>query len=184
MAKHSYDNSILVVSSCAIVFALFVFLFLFFLEAGTLEMTQHVLSGGATHYNRTIGAIIITLVLFLVQLFTKQITHLYGGFYSLSYFPSILLLAILTIVNPNFSSIPFYGFWFWLFPLLMLIYIGFVYIYRKNNILNSSPITKGRIIRYVWINLLVLTLMFSLVSALASSNKASFSKTMVESLSK
>ena len=59
---HSYrdNNSTLYKFMCAIVFILFTFIYLYFFQADLLFMIQHVLSGGATHYNRTIGTFIIT----------------------------------------------------------------------------------------------------------------------------
>ena len=45
---------------CAILFLCFSFLYLYEYQADVLAVAQHVLSDGQTHYNRTIGAVLIT----------------------------------------------------------------------------------------------------------------------------
>ncbi len=184
MPKYRNDNSALVVLSCAIVFILFVFLYLFFLEADILEMTQHVLSKGSTHYNRIVGTIIITIVLFLIQLGVTRLTAFSGALYALNFFPSLLLLSILTIQNPDFKRIPFYGSWFWIAPLLLILYIGVVYVYQKNMIPTQYSIHKGRVVRLIWINLLTLSMMFFAISALGSSPKVFMYRIHMEGLLK
>ena len=52
---------------CAVCFFLFSFLWLYEFQADVLAIAQHVLSNGVTHYIRTVGAIIITIVLYMLQ---------------------------------------------------------------------------------------------------------------------
>ena len=49
---------------CAIVFCTFSFCYLYFYQADILAVEQHLLSGGKTHYDRTIGAVLITVALY------------------------------------------------------------------------------------------------------------------------
>ena len=60
------------VVTCAIVFLTFTFCYLFLYQAESLAYLQHTLSGGKTHYDRTIGAVIITFVLQLIQYWTYR----------------------------------------------------------------------------------------------------------------
>ena len=53
--------------ACAIFFILFTFLYLYDYQADIMSVIQHVLSQGATHYNRLVGAVLITFVLWLLQ---------------------------------------------------------------------------------------------------------------------
>ena len=48
--------------ACAILFLIFTFCFLYYYQADILTVEQHVLSHGQTHYDRTIGAVLITLL--------------------------------------------------------------------------------------------------------------------------
>ena len=83
---------------CAVVFCVFTFSFLYFYQADVLAMTQHVLSGGVSSYNRTVGVLLITLVLYLLQLLVYAISGLYKRAHALTYFPSLLALTVLTLV--------------------------------------------------------------------------------------
>lgn len=83
------NNSTLLNSACAIVFILFVFVYLYFFQADLLFMIQHVLSGGTTHYNRMIGTVVITTVLYLVHVAARKLYTFRGGFYVLTFFPSL-----------------------------------------------------------------------------------------------
>ncbi len=171
MMKSKTNNSTLVIFLCAIVFISYTFIYLFFTQADVLAMMQHVLSGGLTHYEKTIGSIIITIVLYALQIVMSNITRFCGKFYALTYFPSLLLLAVLTTVNPDFQHVPFSVVWVWLAPLLLVIYIIIIVVFRKNKLSSSSPLTRGTTIGEVWINLLVLSLMFIVVSCCGTSNK-------------
>ena len=78
------NNSTLLQFACAIVFILFVFIYLYFFQSDLLFMLQHVLSGGATRYDRTVGAVLITLVLYLLQIGVNKITRFGGGLHALT----------------------------------------------------------------------------------------------------
>ena len=70
------DDTLIMRILCAVLFLSFTFVYLYFYQADILAVTQHVLSGGTTHYNRTIGSILITIVLWLVQLGVFSCTQL------------------------------------------------------------------------------------------------------------
>ena len=106
---------------CAIVFVIFSLAWLFFFQADILAMTQHVLSGGLTHYNRTLGALIITFVLLLVQTGVYKLTNLRRQAYALTYVPSMLMLALISDVEPmGGGTISFASSW-WVALLLLLL---------------------------------------------------------------
>ena len=85
-----------VMVTCAVVFVAFTFLWLFSFQSDLLAYIQHVLSNGHTTYNRTIGAVVITLLLWLVQVIVCRFVVSRGRAYALTFFPSMLLLAMLT----------------------------------------------------------------------------------------
>ena len=97
------NNSTLVNSVCAIVFILFTFVYLYFFQSDIIAMEQHVLSGGITHYNKTIGAVLLTVVLFLVKLGVSKLTRFDGWINILNYLPSLMFLAVLTSGNQDFD---------------------------------------------------------------------------------
>ncbi|MCD8295951.1 MAG: DUF6057 family protein [Prevotella sp.] len=147
-------------------------------------MMQHVLSGGLTHYNKYVGSIILTIVLYALQCGVSLLTRFCGKFYALTFFPSLLLLSVLTTVNPGFEHVPFTPVWIWLAPLLVIIYIIIIFFFRKNKISTSVSLTRGTMASEVWINLLVLSVMFILVSAFGTNNKIFRYRMQVEVLLK
>ncbi len=171
MVRQKTNNSTLVVSLCAIVFISYTFIYIYFTQSDVLAMMQHVLSGGLTHYDKLVGSIIITIVLYALQIGISKLAGFCGKYYALTFFPSLLLLSVLTTVNPNFGYVPFSPVWIWLAPLLVILYIIIIIVFRKNKISSSVSLTRGTMIGEVWINLLVLSAMFILVSVFGTTNK-------------
>ena len=106
---------------CALFFVVFTFSYLFCYQDNLLAMMQHILSNGQTHYNRLIGAIIITSLLMLLQLVLYVVTHLNGRLHILTYVPSIVLLTTLTAVDGNYTSGITIGKWWWIAPLIIIL---------------------------------------------------------------
>lgn len=108
--------------SCGILFSLFSFCYLYFIQGEILAQAQHVYSNGITRYSILIGAIIITGILLCLQWLVSYITQLSSTHYAWSYIPSALVLAILTDVDEeammNFS----FGPWLWIAPLVIILY--------------------------------------------------------------
>jgi len=91
------DNSTRVTQwLCAIVFCIFAFSWLYFFQADVIAVTQHVLSGGATTYNRLAGAVIILLIALLMQLAIAAVTRQHRFTHALTYFPSFALIALIS----------------------------------------------------------------------------------------
>ena len=153
------NNGTLLQTACAIVFLLFVFVYLYFFQADLLSMVQHVLSGGATHYDRTIGTVIITAVLYLVHIGARRLGGLDRVCHALSYFPSLLLLAALTDVEVDFSVSPLRGLWLWLAPLLLAVYV-FLSLAVKYNWIETLLPSYSAPISVLWKNLLLMACMF------------------------
>ena len=111
---------------CAIVFILFTWCWVFYFQSDLLTMAQHVLSNGLTHYNRLVGAIVITVALLFVQNLVHKFTHLNKSFYSLTFFPSMLLLGMLTNISPDPEGGINHGFSGWLAILVLIAWGGSV----------------------------------------------------------
>ena len=165
-AKHNSTVSIRLM--CAIVFLSFSFAFLYFFQAEILGMAQHVLSGGLTHYNRLLGAVLITLVLQLLQLLVYTTTRLRKRNHALTYVPSLLTLGMITDVSSDIDLHFSMGAWWWVFPLVILVWIGVVILCRAIQDVEPEMESTGLFSRAMWINMLIMALM--IVGVVAISN--------------
>lgn len=175
------NNGTLLQTACAIVFLLFVFVYLYFFQADLLSMVQHVLSGGATHYDRTIGTVIITAVLYLVHIVARRLGGLDRVCHALSYFPSLLLLAALTDVEVDFSVSPLRGLWLWLAPLLLAVYV-FLSLAVKYNWIETLLPSYSAPISVLWKNLLLMACMFIAVCLCGNNDSVLHYRLRVERL--
>lgn len=144
-------------------------------------MLQHVLSGGATHYDRTVGTVVITAVLYLVHLGAKRLGGLDRVCHALSYFPSLLLLAALTDVEVDFSVNPLRGLWLWLVPLLLAVYV-FLSLAVKYNWIETLLPSYSAPISVLWKNLLLMACMFIAVCLCGNNDSVLHYRLRVERL--
>jgi len=150
-------------------FALFSFIYLFFLQCDVLAEAQYVFSGGLTSYSRFWGAVIITVILLVVQFLVAKASKLVGRWYALTFFPSFLLMAVVTSLNrlaiEDFSL----GQWVWAFPLLVGLFIGMLIVKRK---IPGESVDDGdyHLSRYLWPNYLILFLMMVVCGSNASAD--------------
>lgn len=156
---------------CAIFFLLFTFLYLYAYQGDILAVTQHVLSHGVTHYNIYVGSVLITLVLWLIQIAIHAATGLNRRAYALTYLPSLLLLAILTDISPSVSIGNYLGNWIWGFPLLMVAYAVVVWVVRQLETMEPPAVSLGLFSRMTWINLLQMVVMAFIVCGIGCSDK-------------
>lgn len=171
MSEHHKNDTAVVRTCCAVFFILFTFIYLYDYQADIMSVTQHVLSDGATHYNRTVGAVIITFTLWLVHLVTLAITKLRRSAYALTYFPALLLLAILTDITPNVANESYLGNWIWGFPLIMLLYAFVVYICRQLESLEQDEPHHGLFSRLNWSNLFIMLMTVFMVGCIGCSDE-------------
>ena len=82
--------------ACAIIFIPFTYVYLAFYQADVLAVAQHVFSGGLTNYSYTLAPLLITLVLYLLQVGVYAVTRVKRRFHGLTYFPSFLILTMIT----------------------------------------------------------------------------------------
>ena len=158
-----------VMVTCAVVFVAFTFLWLFSFQSDLLAYIQHVLSNGHTTYNRTIGAVVITLLLWLVQVIVCRFVVSRGRAYALTFFPSMLLLAMLTSLGTEEGVRFNFGTWLWLLPLLVLLWgISLWGAHSLRGI--GVPKESGLFSRRMWINMLTMVLMMVGVAWTANTN--------------
>ena len=88
MSSNVKSSTVAIMTTCAIAFIIFVFCYLYFLQADLLALSQFAWSDGQTHYDRLVGAVLLTVVFFLVHLAVSSITDFPKRVRSLTYFPS------------------------------------------------------------------------------------------------
>ena len=126
--RNREDGSATVVRTvCAIVFLLFVAIYVFFYQEDTLALTQHLLSGGKTVYSRVIGGSIIIIILALIQFSVARLMQKKPlCIFAMSCFPSLYILAMLTDYDLLSSMSP-WGWWAILMPVVVALWWGVVY---------------------------------------------------------
>ncbi len=154
---------------CAIVFILFTWCWVYYFQCDLLTMAQHVLSNGLTHYNRLVGAIVITVTLLFIQNLVHKFTHLNKSFYSLTFFPSMLLLGMLTNISPDPEGGINHGFSGWLAILVLIAWGGVSYVSAKLQELDEDTNTNI-FSRSMWVNLLLLVFQMMITSGIANTD--------------
>ena len=160
----NYNNPIpislsnLIRISCAALFALFSFFYLYTIQGYVLAAAQYVFSGGVTTYSRFIGALIITAILMLVQHIVSKLPYLSGRWYAFTYAPSFVLLAMLTSLSRDSIQHFTFGSWLWVVPVFVVLYWVFLLLMRRmpDTSIAQGDYTTGR---YLWTNFATLLVM-------------------------
>ena len=162
---------------CAGVFMLLSFCWLYFFQGDILAVVQHGLSGGKTHYDHAVGAVIITGVAQVLQLLVNAFIRLSRRSHALTYLPSFLLLAFVSSVNYPFS----WRAWPWAIPLVLILWGLAIWVAKKvppftNDVRNYKTVFS----RPLWLNLLQITAMMFVVIALSNTNAVDHFKAHAE----
>lgn len=160
------EGTITIRVMCALLFLLFTFCWLYFFQGDMLAVAQHGLSGGKTHYDVTIGALIITAVLFVLHLLVYAFTRLSRASHALTYLPSFLLLAFVSTVSYPFR----WGAWLWAGPLVLILWGLTAWLARKLPPLVGIGRDNGLFSRCAWINYLLMAVMMMIVTGLSNTN--------------
>lgn len=156
--------------TCAIVFLAFSFLWLYRFQADILAAFQHVMSDGKTQYSPLLGAILITGLLQVLQLLVYSVFRLMNRGHALTYFPSMLCLALISTINTDIASSYRWGFWWLLIPFVLAIWVGGCLVVRYIQNVEPDKGTKIFFSRPMWINMLVIVLMMLGVAWVGNTN--------------
>jgi len=167
---HKKNSTLVTQLVCAVLFCVFSFLWLFCFQADVIAVAQHVLSGGVTHYDRTVGAVLITLVLQILQRVVATLTRLYRRTHAVTYLPSMLVLAVISDINADIDSHFSLGAWYWVAPLVLVLWGAFVWLARKMLPFDSAKEPTGLFSRRVWVNVLLMSLMMMAVALIGNTN--------------
>ena len=156
--------------ACAVVFAVFSFVYIYHYQCDILTYTQSVLSEGKTHFNRGVGAFLITLVLYLTQRGINAMVRLYARAHAISYFPSMLILAFITDAPSDLSGGYVMGHWAWVLPLSLCLFIGVAWVCKQ--IQPFEPVSGGLLpfMRPLWINIWTMVALMVMVCMCSNSD--------------
>ena len=167
---HKDDSTISIRLMCAIVFLTFSFGFICFFQADILAMVQHVLSGGLTHYNRMVGAVLIPLGLQLMQLLVYSFLRLRKRSHALTYLPSMLTLGMLTDISSDADLQFSMGAWWWVYPLIIVVWLFVMFLCRSLQDVEPVHESTGLFSRAMWLNMISMALMIIGVVSLSNTN--------------
>lgn len=165
---------------CAIIFSLFTFLYVYTYQSAVLAVAQHVLSDGATQFYPFIASVMFVILLQGLQYGIYAVTRLTRRAHALTYFPSALILAILSDINSDIDIHFSFGNWFWVGPLLLLIWAGTIYFCQQFQPYEPDINSRGILSRMSWNNLMQLVIMLFLVAMIGSSNDVFHYRARVE----
>jgi hypothetical protein len=163
------SSTIIIRVMCATIFVLFTWGWLYFFQADALAMTQHVLSDGLTHYNRFVGALIITAILMILQYVINNTTKLNKRFHALTYMPSMLLLAMLTDISQTIDNGISISRSIWLVVVFAVIWGAMIFFVRQYENVDKEfhiPLFS----RSMWMNLLMMSAMIICVGWIGNTN--------------
>jgi hypothetical protein len=163
------DSGIVIRTVSAIVFLTFTFLWLYYFQSDVMAYSQHVFSGGVTHYNRLVGALLVTIVLWLLQCGVYAMVRLRVTLHAITYLPSMVVLVLLDAICPAVDGSSSFSLW-WLLLLPVLALWGLVsWVARmasKYNVRQQSSFFS----RNMWVNLLVMVMMMAGVALVTNTN--------------
>ena len=163
-----FKNTVRIISwMCGFIFTIFSLAYLYYLQADLLAMAQHILSGGRTTYSPVWGAVLLTTALLLLRAaFGKTIAYPLR-FNALYFFPSFLLIGLLTSIRPNANmqislGINWIAIVIYLALFSLISWIALHFPDRKN--------VKQNIFAFAWTNILLLSLQAVMTAAIANTH--------------
>ena len=117
--------------ACGLLFFAFSFVYLYILQRDVVEALHFYLSEGKTQFAPFWTAFVLSVVLLLLRWGVNVLLGLKGPVRALSYFPSFLLLGVLTDVDYSVYQEGIAVKWLWLLPLLLLVYVLFAFGLRR-----------------------------------------------------
>ncbi len=165
---------------CALLFALFAFVYLYGYQANLLTVTQYVLLEGQTHYDALIGAVVITVVLMLLQSGVARLGRKAHLAVSLTFVPSALLLTLLTGLHFTGSGAYTTHGWIVAVPLLLALYTVLVWVSHATHFPEYMAERIGSPLRSLWMNLGVMALLMLFVCLSGNGDRTYHSRIRME----
>ncbi len=169
---------------CAIIFIVFTYLYLSCYQADVLAVAQHELSDGLTTYNYALFPVLTTLALFLLQLGVYAVGRVKKTFHALTYFPSLLVLAVITDIPCHVDMGLSLGAWAWIAPLLLVVFGFSIWVIRQLEPYEPEGHSGLLGARRIWVNLFQLVVMMLLVVLVSNGNQVFHERMKMERLMK
>ena len=154
---------------CGILFYILRFIYNYVFQCDVLEALHFSLAHGKTHFAPLPSAIIITLILVLLRWGVNSLLGLKGEVRALSYFPSCLILGVLTAVGRTIYMHDYHTPWGWLLPVVLLVYFLLAFwlrrVFRVQLNVESSPTALMNS------NLIILLLLIIMTVLIGNSNR-------------
>lgn len=166
---------------CTVLFCSFTFCYLFFYQADVMTVVQHLASGRQTFYDPMLGAVLITFTLKLLQMGVSSLFKLKKRGFGLTYFPSYLILTIISDLRPTANSVTF-GNWLWIAPLLLLVYTFVMFAVKRFEPYEPESRSYGPFSQMIWINLLLFLGFFLFIGLFSNSDRYFHQRAKVEAL--
>ncbi len=153
---------------CAILFAVFSFLFVAKYQSPVLEAFYSHVATGKLNYSGVVLGLSMSLPLTLLSLWVNRLAKFRREWTAMAYLPSAMLLALFTDIDRS-MYIGGWSLWKWvlIFLLAIALYAGMAVLLRRlpADKTKDSATAPGRII---WRNLVILLVMFLLAGTLSS----------------
>ena len=179
-SSRNKNSTAAITVACAIVFIAYVFCYLYFMQADVLALSQFAWSGGQTHYDAMIGAVLLTIVLFLIRIGVASVTRFPKRLHSLVYFPSLVLLGILTGGTMQSDGIVTVGGKIWVAVVLLLLFAVAARQLGKYRPYESPLSSTSLFSQASWMNMGLLVLMFFLCQALGNTDRLTHNRLKME----
>ena len=152
---------------CGSLFVIFSVLYLFVMQSDLLVTAQHLLAKGKTAYSPLWGMMVITFILLLLQHIYRKVIAYPLRFQSLYYFPSCLVLGLLTALVPSSGwSVRLAANW----PLVAVCVVLYCIITWIVLHFADRKELKHGIFSFLWPNLLGLSALFCMTCSVADTN--------------
>lgn len=154
---------------CGLFFSIFSFIYLYVFQENVITALHYALAHGKTEYSTFAGAIVLTLVLWMVQWGINLLLRFKGLLGAVSYFPSFLLLGVLTDIDYSIGhGEAINSTWSWLLPTVLISYTVISLLVR--NILIACTRDVKRLPKLLFGNLSTLVLGAIMTLTIGNSN--------------
>ena len=167
---------------CAVAFILFSLVYLYYYQTDILAAAQHIASGGRTHYEPVLGTVLIILVLKLLQNGIQAIVRLRRIFFALTYFPSFLILTLITDIPSGPVQEIDLGAWKVVLPLALIVWGILVYFARQYQTVEYGARGGGLLSQVLGINVTLFLAMMLMTCLIGNHNRLFHQRLHVENL--
>lgn len=155
--------------ACGLLFSVFSIVYLSVFQKDVMEALHFSLAQGKTVYAPWVSAVLITVVLLIIRWGVNGLVGLKGPVKALSYFPSCLLLGVITDVGHGvYHGEGISAHWGWLLPLLLVIYVGVCWMIARAVRLWVNPDLEEGVITNS--NLFILLMLCLMSACIGNSN--------------